>query len=79
MSVRECAECESAETKARGNKMRAAIVNGRHGVIAAQGSAQNAGKVFVLFNDDDVNESAAGWFPADVAVPTVDELLKLIG
>ncbi|QIN94214.1 hypothetical protein PP459_gp019 [Streptomyces phage Wakanda] len=46
--------------------MRTATVNGRSGIVVAQGSAQNTGKVFVLFDGDDVNESHAGWFPVSV-------------
>lgn len=37
-------------------------VNGRDGIAAAKGSGSREGQTFVLFDDDDVNESAAGWF-----------------
>lgn len=40
-------------------------VNGRAGIIAGSGKGPNDGKSFVLFNDDDASESAAGWFVTD--------------
>jgi len=47
--------------------MRTAIVDGRSGVVAATGSAQNAGKVFVLFDDERfTGDTSADWFPASV-------------
>lgn len=51
--------------------MRTAIVDGRSGVVAATGSAQNAGKVFVLFDDErHTGDASADWFPASVVVVT---------
>lgn len=50
--------------------MRTAIVNGRLGIIAAQGRTPlTVGKVFVLFDDErGTDEPSAGWFPASVAM-----------
>ncbi|WP_221568634.1 hypothetical protein [Alkalihalobacillus sp. TS-13] len=45
--------------------MRTCTVYNRSGLIVARGMAQNDGKVFVLFDGDDKNESTAGWFHVD--------------
>lgn len=44
--------------------MRTASVNGRSAFIVARGSANNAGKVFVLFDDERGNDSGA-WVSVD--------------
>jgi hypothetical protein len=50
--------------------MRTVTVNGLSGILAGRGTGPNAGKVFVLFDADDVNESGAGWFSVDVVTVT---------
>lgn len=52
--------------------MRSCTINGRTGIIAAQNGKAGtpATQVFVLFNDDDVNESSAGWFDVHAVLPT---------
>lgn len=52
--------------------MRTAMVNGRTGIIVAQNGGKDvpATRVFVLFDGDDVNESAAGWFDVHAVLPT---------
>jgi hypothetical protein len=45
--------------------MRAAIVNGKSGFVAAVRSRGTQEEVFVLFDGDGPEESGAGWFPAD--------------
>jgi hypothetical protein len=52
--------------------MRTATVNGRSGIIVAQNGGKDvpATRVFVLFNDDDANESAADWFDVHAVLPT---------
>lgn len=52
--------------------IRFASVNGRSGIIAAKGSGPREGQTFVLFDDDDANESAADWFHnGDVRVTSI--------
>lgn len=51
--------------------MRNVTVNSRAGIIAGRGGkGPNEGKVFVLFNDDDASESAAGWFSVESVIVT---------
>jgi hypothetical protein len=45
--------------------MRTVTVNGASGIIVARGMANNAGKVFVLFDGDNVSESLADWVDVD--------------
>lgn len=52
--------------------MRSCLVGNRAGIIAAQDGKAGvpATQVFVLFNDDDTNESGAAWFPVHSVLPT---------
>ena len=52
--------------------MRMCSVNGRTGIICAQNGGKDvpATRVFVLFDDDDVNEGSADWFPVHSVLPT---------